>query len=148
MGFHTCKFCDKATSSGDVTLRFTSGHTWVMPDMILHYVAEHDYQPPAPFVEDVLGGAYVGGLREQTKSGLTAIHKVGYLADGDFPMWLTNASRDQFFVQLWRLMELARKGGDRVQTRGAVINNPRLSKMIDAFNRGHDDGSGATVPVS
>jgi len=52
MGFHPCRWCEDREdadslnkysrySSGDVTLIFPNGDAWEMPDMILHYVADH-----------------------------------------------------------------------------------------------------------
>lgn len=54
MGFHVCEYCGtnpqpkprfSFLSSGDVTLVFGNGHMWEMPDMILHYVADHGWLP-------------------------------------------------------------------------------------------------------
>lgn len=114
MGFHLCTYCpegNRESSSGDVILHFANGKTYMMPDMILHYVADHKYLPPAQFVDDVLYCAFVGGERLQTK-GLT--EKIGYL-DGKYAM---GATPDGFFQRLWSLINRAKKAGNRVQTRG------------------------------
>ena len=75
MGWHTCEFCPqeptetrfKNTSSGDVNLTFTNGHRWVMPDMILHYVADHSWLPPQDFMDDVINGELADSGRVQTR---------------------------------------------------------------------------------
>lgn len=112
MGFHVCEYCREETSSGDVTLAFDSGRTWVVPDMILHYVAEHGYQPSAFFVHDVTRETLRSGSRSQTK-GVTEPIREGYLS-GPFP---SGAVPEGFFVALWRVMRQAERGGRRVQTR-------------------------------
>jgi hypothetical protein len=52
-GFHTCEFCGQAhgirnfgVPSGDLL--------FVAPEMVVHYIEEHGYSPPAAFVEAVL----------------------------------------------------------------------------------------------
>lgn len=131
MGFHTCGFCGNETSSGDVILKFDNGRTWTMPDMILHYIAEHDYRPDHMFVEDVAMGELVGGEREQTK-GADEPRKVGYLSAGDFDVWGAKdiATKGMFFMRLWELMREATKMGNRRQTRGGVFNHPRLERNV------------------
>lgn len=114
MGFHLCAYCpgdSKEASSSDVILHFANGRTYMVPDMILHYVADHRYLPPAQFVDDVLHCESAGGERLQTK-GLP--EKIGYL-DGEYAM---GAVPDGFFQRLWALMNLARKAGNSRHTRG------------------------------
>ncbi len=99
MGFHICEYCTsgaptkirfKNSSSGDVILSFSSGRSWMMPDMVLHYVADHQWRPPEEFITDVLTGSLVEGSdrmqtrRLQTKSlGENAPTMIGYLR-GDY----------------------------------------------------------------
>lgn len=114
MGFHVCEYCQgdqKETSSGDVILKFANGNTYMVPDMILHYVADHKFTPPEQFINDVLHCAFTGGERWQTK-GMPV--KVGYIS-GDFPQGQTPSG---FFERLWSVMNRASKYGSRIQTRG------------------------------
>jgi hypothetical protein len=67
-GYHPCPFCSaegpspttfardgKSLSLGDAEVRVVAEDgTWlVAPTLVLHYVAEHSYQPPPAFVEAV-----------------------------------------------------------------------------------------------
>lgn len=118
MGFHTCPYgpCTKRysnLSSGDVTIKFDSGRTWEMPDMILHYVADHKWLPPADFIDDVMNRQFAGGERLQTKSATTPT-KVGYLS-GPFE---TGEVPENFVEKLESLMRQASESGDRKQYRG------------------------------
>ncbi len=51
MGVHTCELCGKEEGNGEIWLQ-ADGY-WVMPNMIFHYVKEHNYQLPE-CVEDAL----------------------------------------------------------------------------------------------
>lgn len=129
MGFHVCESCKSKdesnrfpnTSSGDVNLTFTNGHKWVMPDMILHYVADHGWQPPSDFIADVMNGKLETGGRRQTRGGVSNVFDgatpVGYLK-GMIP---TGPVPDGFVDQLERLMQQASGGGMRAQTKGMVF---------------------------
>lgn len=130
MGFHVCEYCPrepsegnrfKNTSSGDVNLTFENGHKWVMPDMILHYVADHGWSPPADFVEDVMSGTLVDFGRSQTRSiSLGQIYdgkKVGYLS-GYFEKGVVP---ERFVDKLEALMQIAGSAGNRSQTKGAEV---------------------------
>jgi len=120
MGFHVCEYCPSGgqgryshLSSGDVTLIFDSGRAWEMPDMILHYVADHNWQPPADFVDDVMNHQLVGGQHPQTKS-LAIPTKIAYLS-GSF----TEGPVPKGFIEkLESLMYKAAREGHRVQYRG------------------------------
>lgn len=117
MGFHVCDYCKNETSSGDVTLRFNTGRTWEMPDMILHYVAVHDYMPPTDFVNDILTGKVLDTDRKQAK-GVGEFQKVGYLDGTNFTTWGTaQNAQGQFFIKLWTMMQEAAHHGNRRQTR-------------------------------
>lgn len=120
MGFHTCQFCqcksDKSrrfpcTSSGDVTLSFKSGREWIMPDMILHYVFDHQWQPPSEFVEDVMHSQLQDSYRRQTRGSPM---QVGYLNE----IFVPGTVPDGFVDQLERLMNEAEQSGNRAQTKG------------------------------
>lgn len=50
----TCALCSGATGSGEV--RVSDGEiTYVAPQLIFHYVTEHQYRPPEVFVRVVSG---------------------------------------------------------------------------------------------
>lgn len=117
MGFHTCEYCSEGVhSSGDVTLAFINGHVWEMPDMILHYVADHGYRPPSEFQGDVLGVLPAAASRGQTKGA--GARRVGYLS-GPQDSWDDGPPlAGAFFMRLWSLMQRAARQGDRQQTRG------------------------------
>jgi hypothetical protein len=52
-GFHTCEFCGRAHGIGNFGV--PSGDLlFVAPEMVVHYIEEHHYSPPAEFVEAVL----------------------------------------------------------------------------------------------
>lgn len=120
MGFHACEYCPTGgqgrynhLSSGDVTLIFDSGCVWEMPDMILHYIADHGWQPPAEFVDDVMNCKLIGGERLQTKSPVTPT-KIAYL-NGPFTQ---GPVPNGFVEKLESLMHQAAREGNRVQYRG------------------------------
>lgn len=118
MGFHVCAYCNDAASSGDVMLKFKTGRTWIMPDMILHYITEHHFMPDNDFIDDVINGELVDAGRYQTKS-INEPVQVGYLSGPSFNTW-SNADNDKakFFLQLWRHIQAAVHTGSRRQTRG------------------------------
>ena len=121
MGSHWCELCDGSynnsgnlfpkTSSGDVNLTFKNGHKWVMPDMILHYVADHKWQPPQEFVEDVMNGELLRCDRTQTRD---MGFEVGYLSGEIIP----GVVPEKFIENLESLMEIAAGFGMRAQTKG------------------------------
>lgn len=121
MGFHVCEYCNGQnqatdrfpfTSSGDVTLEFANSHQWEMPDMILHYVADHGWQPPQEFIDDVMTQRLVGGNRVQYRS-MTEPVKIGYLS-GHFT---TGPVQVGFIDRLESLMHQADQAGNRGQTK-------------------------------
>lgn len=114
MGFHTCHICNKETSSGEVTLDFVSGNSYCVPDMILHYIRDHDFRPPDAFVNDVLQGH---SERYHYKIKGEPV-KVGWLAPGkEFATWDREQARLLFADQLERLLRNAISLGLRRQTR-------------------------------
>ena len=52
-GSHACDFCGKAWGGGAFVFEGPS-RSYFCPEMITHYVDEHDYLPPAEFVEAVM----------------------------------------------------------------------------------------------
>lgn len=120
MGIHVCAYVHVGevwypdTSSGDVVLKFSSGRAWEMPDMILHYIRDHNFLPPAEFIDDVMNHVYVGGERYQTKSLDTSRPvMVGYLT-GAFEI----GNVPSYFVEkLESLMSKSERDGMRRQTR-------------------------------
>lgn len=123
MGFHVCEYCGfdpkpgsqfSHFSSGDVTMFFDSGGVWEMPDMIKHYVADHGWDPPVAFIDDVMNHNLVEGRRAQTKSPASLPRKIAYLS-GDFER---GPVPEGFIERLVALMEQADQMGQRVQYRG------------------------------
>ena len=67
-GFHLCPFCPQSAKaktyfykgkntsfgSGEIAVRGKRWKTYVAPDLIYHYVVEHQYKPPGEFIEAVL----------------------------------------------------------------------------------------------
>lgn len=132
MGFHTCAFCSEDDgnrfsrhSSGDTNLTFTNGNHWVVPDMILHYVADHNWLPLSEFIDDVMTGELKVCERRQTRNlNMSAIHdaildatKVGYLANEEFTFGPVPCG---FVEKLEALMKQADGLDMRVQTKGVV----------------------------
>jgi hypothetical protein len=58
-GFHTCEFCGEFNASGNFGVPSTSV-LYVCPEMIVHYIAVHEYQPPPEFVDAVLAAPLPG----------------------------------------------------------------------------------------
>lgn len=122
MGWHDCEYSHHrsnrypTTSSGDVTLTFDSGRSWEMPDMVLHYVADHNWLPPQPLVDDVMNHQLIAGDRRQTRS-VSVPTPVGYL-HGPFP---TGTVPDGFIERLESLMDQADHSGGRLQSKSSVL---------------------------
>lgn len=130
MGFHICEFCSNKpvganrfenTSSGDVNLTFVNGRKWVMPDMILHYVADHSWSPPQEFIDDVMSGELANSGRVQTR-GIN----IGEVLDGGRVGYLSGSLKqgivpESFIDRLEQLMKKAEDVGNRVQTKGVPI---------------------------
>lgn len=68
-GFHKCEFCDDQSFEGmkvsrhgretrlgsaEITVKGKGGRIYAAPNLIYHYVAAHDYDPPKEFVEALL----------------------------------------------------------------------------------------------
>lgn len=79
-GFHTCEFCsppppflvyaqmgNKRIGLGSAEIRVIyQGRVYAAPDMIYHYVMEHQYRPPEEFIEAVLQGPLPDSAEYQT----------------------------------------------------------------------------------
>ena len=123
MGFHICEYCRAegaerpVMSSGDVRMTFINGHSYVVPDMILHYVRSHDYLPPAPFVQDVMQVEMVTDTRAQAKAAGRS-ETVGFLK-GNYPQGAAPAG---FTDRLHILMQTAANAGERTQYRGMHLD--------------------------
>jgi hypothetical protein len=64
-GLHECPFCSQAPSiallaenidlgSGELRIRGVGNIVYAAPDLIYHYVVDHQYQPPTEFVNAIL----------------------------------------------------------------------------------------------
>jgi hypothetical protein len=71
-GHHVCEFCEPPgdliaafppykevwemfrSGNGEIHVRASSGTVYCAPTLVLHYVAEHQYQPPEEFIEAVI----------------------------------------------------------------------------------------------
>ena len=121
MGFHICEYGCRPEervysniSSGDVILVFASGNAWTMPDMILHYIADHQWRPSAEFINDVMNGKLVCSTRAQTKS---ITRDIGYLS-GPFE---TGPVPEGFVEKLEKMMIGAEVNGNPVRYREIEI---------------------------
>ncbi|MEI8380511.1 MAG: hypothetical protein WCJ09_10300 [Planctomycetota bacterium] len=52
-GYHTCEFCGRANGIGNFGVP-RGELLFVAPEMVVHYIEQHGYQPPAEFVDAVL----------------------------------------------------------------------------------------------
>ncbi|MEV0192247.1 hypothetical protein AB0I39_27410 [Kitasatospora purpeofusca] len=69
MGLHECEFCPpldmssyeplpghqrSSVGTGEIRIPFKPGSAFAAPTLIGHYVIDHGYRPPAPFIDAVL----------------------------------------------------------------------------------------------
>jgi hypothetical protein len=67
-GPHTCELCGRAQGSGNFGV--PSGDLlFVAPEMVVHYIEQHGYSPPAEFVAAVLRSPLPGTEEYQTITG-------------------------------------------------------------------------------
>ena len=68
-GYHVCEFCtgisaddshSRSKGNGEIEVRSADGTWFVAPQLIAHYVAEHDYCPPEEYIEAVLNPSEIG----------------------------------------------------------------------------------------
>jgi hypothetical protein len=52
-GYHTCELCDRAHGSANFGVP-DKGLLFVVPEMVVHYIVEHEYLPPADFIKAVM----------------------------------------------------------------------------------------------
>lgn len=71
---------DRSIRKGETALRFSNGHIWRFPDLILHYIRDHNWVPPDDFVQDVFSGQQVfySALNQEC-----ICRRVGYLAKSE-----------------------------------------------------------------
>ena len=79
-GCHSCDFCGKALGFGSFGVP-AGDKLYYAPDMIAHYVEQHDYDPPAEFIAAVRDGdiliprlTSVEPLREELAHFVTCIN--------------------------------------------------------------------------
>lgn len=55
-GWHTCPFCRNATSSTQflIPVPGESKKLYDVPEMIIHYIEEHNYLPPKEFIDTIM----------------------------------------------------------------------------------------------
>lgn len=52
LGGHRCEICRTHEDRGEFVIE-VGGTVYVLPRMILHYIEQHGYRPPDPFLEDL-----------------------------------------------------------------------------------------------
>jgi hypothetical protein len=52
-GFHTCEFCQSAHGVANFGVP-SEDRLYVAPELIVHYIEEHDYCPPEEFIKAVM----------------------------------------------------------------------------------------------
>jgi len=52
-GWHDCPFCGKAKGSHEIMVRYNN-KIYMAPELIVHYIEEHNYQPPEEYINAVL----------------------------------------------------------------------------------------------
>lgn len=131
MGFHVCEYisrdeatalglkhANRAHSSGDVEMAFSSGRQWRMPDMALLYV-ELGWLPPAEFIQDVMSGVLLGSFDRRKP-----FERVGYLAPEATPLpkpYGFHPDLPEGFLDLLETFEAqAIKQGQRLQTKSVA----------------------------
>jgi hypothetical protein len=55
-GWHICPFCKNATSNKQFIIPVEGEYKWFynVPEMIIHYIEEHDYFPPKEFIDTIM----------------------------------------------------------------------------------------------
>jgi len=101
-------------SSGDVTLHFDSGRSYVMPDMILHYIVDHGWVPPNEFIDDVMNREVAASGRRQMRG--RGPMPIGYLKE----TFQAGSVPSGFADKLEILMAAAALNGCRLQTKSLL----------------------------
>ena len=53
-GFYKCPYCKNARSSREYVLKIKDNKYYSVPEMIIHYIEEHNYLPPKEFIDYVM----------------------------------------------------------------------------------------------
>ncbi len=91
-GFHGCEYCrGKAEGNGQIRVCHANGTWYASPQLIGHYVADHEYLPPADFIDAVCDPLHVAMARidQDMESWEADIRSV-------FPEWKPDAYLDQW----------------------------------------------------
>jgi len=64
-GWHTCPFCGNAKSYSQYNIRISGKKYYDIPEMILHYIKEHNYLPPQEFIDAVMNVKLVEKPKEE-----------------------------------------------------------------------------------
>lgn len=96
MSVQICEYCEGSektqfpkAATGDIRIDFDSGNSYEMPLLILHYIADHNYQPPTNFIGDVMNSRPVSPEAQAHTVG--RISKIGFLTV-HYPMGSTPPS--------------------------------------------------------
>lgn len=144
MGFHRCPYCLESVkephqfsnhSTGDVNLSFSNGHRWVMPDMICHYVADHQWLPPQEFIDDVMDGT--SNLKIQTVNYNSFAQRIADVLNGTRVGYLsgelvTGEVPDGFMTRLVAQMGQAHLFNMRLQTKGLPLTYIKEAAIKDS----------------
>ena len=52
LGYHTCEICGDFDSRGEILINI-GDKSYVLPQMVLHYMDVHTYKPPYEFIHDL-----------------------------------------------------------------------------------------------
>jgi hypothetical protein len=64
-GWHTCPFCGNAKSYSQYLIRKDRYKSYDVPEMIIHYMDEHNYLPPQEFIDVVMNIKLVEKPKEE-----------------------------------------------------------------------------------
>jgi hypothetical protein len=53
-GWHTCPYCKNSNSSKQYLIEIDKDVYYDVPEMIIHYIEEHQYRPPQEFIDKIL----------------------------------------------------------------------------------------------
>jgi hypothetical protein len=51
LGLHTCEICGRFAGRGEMLIETPEGR-YVLPQLVLHYIADHSYRPPEAFLRN------------------------------------------------------------------------------------------------
>lgn len=52
LGLHTCEICGRFAGRGEMLIETPEGR-YVLPQLVLHYIADHSYRPPEAFLRNL-----------------------------------------------------------------------------------------------